>query len=55
MGCPRSSLQRWCPSDVDKVKEWVTEGKSTGGEELKTEEANMTNGSKFNIVLEQNQ
>lgn len=32
----------------------MIEGKGIGGEEVKTEEANITNGPKFNIVFEQN-
>ena len=32
----------------------MTEGESIGSEEVKTEEANLTNGRKFDKVFEQN-
>lgn len=32
----------------------MTEGESMGGEEVKPEEANVTNGPKFIIAFEQN-
>lgn len=32
----------------------MSEGESVGGEEVKTEESNVTNGPRFNIAFEQN-